>query len=810
MKVNMRLKILLALWISISTINTNVILAVKPVNLTVKAPALAPENNPEAETQLLIEACDKSYEQFNQVEALLERLVLVSNRNMLKLEPAKQAQVKAKIIELRQLVNKFKNNIAMSSSPMDIALFTQANNLFLNVIDLGLKDSLRSWPTPDLSSLESEFARSARLPSPAQIMQKVTNNQAILERITEDSYHVGTNHYQRTYKKLCTRLGLWWDKAAKPQYLIPAATLGYGAYLKLAPQDNWLAKGFKLASVDINDPKVVAGGIAMSAIIPSVKEYTKEYVGNWLLYTIIGLGLGIDKFKKESEMRIDTSLPFDKALQATLLGTYIAIVSRDQSSSIGPWIKHKFTNLHEKLQGVPITKTAAEKLKEETMLLVTFDDIIGNQEIKTKFKLLADYITDPEKFDSAGLTPERGYLLVGGSRAGKSFMAKALYGEVKRLKRADERYCRFAQIHASYINTYGFKFAMDALRADGPCIVFIDEIDLLNLNRDDHGKPNELLSSILTWMGGEVETNPNKQMIIIAATNRPDKIDPALRQHGRFGEIIPFRYPTYDERLEFLVKKLNKNGIMLTMDMIKQLAQETDNRPYDDLEAIMNSALQLAFCEHRPVEQQDFQNALDQNVHHIANNCQALILTEQEIKIVAAHQAGQALATHLIQPTERISMVTTEPINQPVPEQPAQNHSLYQPSVQHGTTLTYPMAPRSQFHNQAQLIQLTQLELAGHLAQTVLLGTCAYAYNKAAQDRALELAMQITLDGLNINSLSKQNLALKKDAAIALIEQLKRDTLQLLATNKAKLEQIYAALLKQKTIREADFYKLIG
>jgi ATP-dependent Zn protease len=351
---------------------------------------------------------------------------------------------------------------------------------------------------------------------------------------------------------------------------------------------------------------------------------------------------------------------------------------------------------------------------------------------------------------------------------------------------------------------------MDAIRADGPCIVFIDEIDLLNLNRDDHGKPNELLSAMLTWMGGEVETDPNKQMVIIAATNRPDKIDPALRQHGRFGEIIPFRYPTYDERLEFLVKKLNKNGIMLPMDMIKQIAQETDNRPYDDLEAIMNSALQLAFCEHRPVDQQDFQNALDQNVHHIANNCQALILTEQEIKIIAAHQAGHALATHLIQPTERISMITTEPINQPVPEQPAQNHSLYQPTVQHGITLTYPIAPRSQFHNQAQLTQLAQLALAGHIAQVILLDSCSYAYNKSSQERALELAMQITLAGLNINSLSKQNLAVKKDEAIALIEQLKRDTTQLLAANKAKLEQLYVTLLKQKTIREADFYDLVA
>ncbi len=794
----MRLKFLLAFWLSLS-INID--------SLSISAEPVISETS---QTNLL-NLSNQSYEQLNQVEALLERLVLVSNRNALKLPREQQAQVRTKIVELRQLVNKFKNNVAMSSSLLNIALFTQANYLFLCAIDQGLKDSLRHWPDIDLSSLDTEFSRGGPAPTEAQITEKLNLNQAMLARITEDSHHVGTNHAQRAYKRFCATLSYWWDKTAKPQYLIPASLLSYGAYYKWAPKNNFIASGFKYLSVDINSPAVVAGGIAMSAIMPAAKEYSKDYLSNHMLYTLMALGLAIDKLKDDSLKRADQGTPFSKALQSTLLGTYIAMATKDKTSQIGPWIWHKATNLNKKLQGLPVTKTMAEKFKDDSAVesAVTFDDIIGNDDIKHKFKLLAEYITEPEKFDSAGLAPERGYLLVGGSRAGKSFMAKALAGEVKKLKKPNEL-TRFFQVPAAMINSIGFKQTMDLIRADGPCIVFIDEIDLLNLNRADHGKPNELLSSMLTWMGGEVDVDPNKQIIILAATNRPDKIDPALRQHGRFGEIIPFQYPTYTQRLEFLVKKLNKNGIFLPEELIKQLAQETHNCPYDDLEAIMNNALQLALQEHRPVDQQDFQYALDQNVHHIANNRQALTLTDSELKIVAAHQTGRAIATMLLQPNERISMVTTLPINQPVPEQPAQNHGLYKPTVKYGTTLTYPVTPRGQFHNQAQLSQLIQLELAGHIAQIILLGSCSYEYQATEQERALELAMQITLGGFKITDLSKQNLAAKKDAALALIEQLKLETTKLLEANKSKLEQIYQVLLKNKIIRETDFYKLVA
>ena len=227
-------------------------------------------------------------------------------------------------------------------------------------------------------------------------------------------------------------------------------------------------------------------------------------------------------------------------LKCVLLWCYGEDLNKKWSYDIKPEITKKVKAFHYRLMGGAYI-ARADKL-DEIKAEVTFDDLVGLDHVKEYFKLLVDYLENPEMYDRRKLTPQKGCLLVGPTRTGKTHSVSALHGEIKRMLKRTGQPGKFSfmEIPAVYLNDpdIGIRRLIYMLQANAPCIAFIDEIDLINLQRT--GKNIEL-SEFLTALSGILdETDPQKQVILIAATNKPESLDTALRQPGRFGKRDPF------------------------------------------------------------------------------------------------------------------------------------------------------------------------------------------------------------------------------------------------------------------------------
>lgn len=289
-----------------------------------------------------------------------------------------------------------------------------------------------------------------------------------------------------------------------------------------------------------------------------------------------------------------------------------------------------------------------------------FKDMIGGDHLEKIARELADYLKNPTRYERAGITPSTGYLLVGPSQTGKSFFAKALKTLIDEEFADEGDKVKFFSITADDVKYFdGFARIFSIARRDAPCILFIDELDMYGARRDRDAKnTQELLTSI-----NGLETDQDKKVIVIAATNKPEELDFALKQKGRLGTVITFDFPTYECRKSYLEKQLNKKNIILSAEMIDSIAQETDGHTYNMIDDIIRQALQLATYETRPVAQVDFEVTLDREIRRIKPNT---TISEQEKELVAIYQAGQSAARHLLDTNQQIVKITIDAVDKPI------------------------------------------------------------------------------------------------------------------------------------------------
>jgi cell division protease FtsH len=160
-----------------------------------------------------------------------------------------------------------------------------------------------------------------------------------------------------------------------------------------------------------------------------------------------------------------------------------------------------------------------------------------------------------------------------------------------------------------------------------------------------------------------MDTDPSKKVIVIAATNKPEELDFALKQKGRLGTVITFDVPTYECRKSYLEKQLIKKNIMLNPEIIDTIAQETHSQTYNMIDDIIRQALQLATFQTRPVEEADFEKILDREIRKIKPNT---TMSAQEQELVAIYQAGQAVARHLLATDQQIVKITIDTVDKPM------------------------------------------------------------------------------------------------------------------------------------------------
>jgi cell division protease FtsH len=289
---------------------------------------------------------------------------------------------------------------------------------------------------------------------------------------------------------------------------------------------------------------------------------------------------------------------------------------------------------------------------------VTFADVAGEEEAKRELTEVVDFLRNPAKYHQLGARLPRGVLLVGPPGTGKTLMARAVAGEAGVpffSISASEFVEMFVGVGASRVRDL-----FEKAKTNSPAIIFIDELDAVGRQRfaglgGSNDEREQTLNQLLVEMDG---FDTNQEVIIMAATNRPDVLDPALLRPGRFDRQVTIGLPDRVGRESII--KIHSRGIPLSADVdIASLARGTTGFSGADLSNLVNeAALTAARRNKKLIDKSDFEDALDKV---LLGTVRAALMNEDDRKVIAYHEGGHALIAHLTPGTDPLRKVSIVP-----------------------------------------------------------------------------------------------------------------------------------------------------
>ncbi len=289
---------------------------------------------------------------------------------------------------------------------------------------------------------------------------------------------------------------------------------------------------------------------------------------------------------------------------------------------------------------------------------VTFGDVAGEDEAKQELTEVVDFLKNPGKYHMLGARLPRGVLLIGPPGTGKTLLAKAVAGEsgVPFFSvSASEFVEMFVGVGASRVRDL-----FNKAKAAAPSIVYVDEIDAVGRQRfaglgGGNDEREQTLNQLLVEMDG---FDPKQEVVVLASTNRPDVLDPALLRPGRFDRQVTVGLP--DRKGREAILKIHSRGLPLAPDVnLNRVAQSTPGFAGADLANLVNeAALTAARNNRQQILGRDFSEALDKI---ILGTARGLILTEHDKKVVAYHEAGHAVAAYYSPDTDPLTKVSIVP-----------------------------------------------------------------------------------------------------------------------------------------------------
>jgi len=332
---------------------------------------------------------------------------------------------------------------------------------------------------------------------------------------------------------------------------------------------------------------------------------------------------------------------------------------------------------------------------------VTFADVAGADEVKEELQEIVEFLKNPKKFAELGARIPKGVLLYGPPGTGKTLLARAVAGEagVPFFSISGSDFVEmFVGVGASRVRDL-----FDQAKKNAPCIVFIDEIDAVGRQRGaglggGHDEREQTLNQLLVEMDG---FSPNEGIIIIAATNRPDILDPALLRPGRFDRQVVVDIPDVVGRKEIL--KVHVRGKPLAPDVdLDVLARRTPGFTGADLANLVNEAALLAARNNKTqISMQELEDSIERVI--AGPEKKSKVISEQEKKLVSYHEAGHAVVGYLLPNTDPVHKVSIIPRGRAG-----------------GYTLLLPKEDRYYMTRSMLLDQVTML-LAGRVAEALVL-----------------------------------------------------------------------------------------
>jgi cell division protease FtsH len=453
------------------------------------------------------------------------------------------------------------------------------------------------------------------------------------------------------------------------------------------------------------------------------------------------------------------------------------------------------------------------KMSVDEKKKVTFEDVAGADEEKEELKEIVEFLKQPRKFVELGARIPKGVLLVGPPGTGKTLLAKAVSGEagVPFFSISGSDFVEmFVGVGASRVRDL-----FEQAKKNSPCIVFIDEIDAVGRHRGaglggGHDEREQTLNQLLVEMDG---FGLNEGVIILAATNRPDILDPALLRPGRFDRRVIVGYPDIRGREQIL--KVHSRGKPLDPNvMLDELAKNTSGFTGADLENLLNEAALLAARkDKKQITMEEIKEATFKVV--MGPEKKSRVMSEKEKKLTAYHEAGHAIAIRVVSSTNKVDRISIIPA---------------------GMAGGYTSArPEEDIHNysKSQLIEAIVVSLGGRAAEEIILGEVSTGAssdlkraNGVARDIIIKYGMSERLTNLifgNENdevfigrdfaqskNYSDETAAIIDSEIKSIIDSAYKRTLDLLKENINKLHKIAEALLEKEKLEGPEFEEIFA
>jgi cell division protease FtsH len=458
-------------------------------------------------------------------------------------------------------------------------------------------------------------------------------------------------------------------------------------------------------------------------------------------------------------------------------------------------------------------QSEARMIKPDAKNKITFQDVAGVKEAKEELKEIVEFLKSPQKFLALGAKIPKGVLLMGPPGAGKTLLAKAVAGEAEVpffTISGSEFVEMFVGVGASRVRDLFHRAKKHA-----PCIIFIDEIDAVGRQRGaglggSHDEREQTLNQILVEMDG---FEPNTNIIVMAATNRPDVLDPALLRPGRFDRRVILDMPDIADR-DAILQVHMKNKPLAEDVNLRVIAERTPGFSGADLANLFNEAAILAARRDKKIINQ---TELIESIEKVllGPERKSHILSVEEKKVTAVHEAGHALVAHKLthcDPVHKISIISR--------------------GRAAGYTLKMP-ATDKYLHKKSEFIDDIAVLLAGMTAEKIYFGestTGASSDLRSATDMARALITQYGMSdklsprvygekdelvflGRDIREQRNysEKVAEQIDAEIdRLVNEAAVTAERIIKENKPDMDKIVDRLVEKETIERAEFEELVG
>jgi cell division protease FtsH len=576
-----------------------------------------------------------------------------------------------------------------------------------------------------------------------------------------------------------------------PEESIPAVSI-----TELAEQIN---------SEEVKEIKVMGNNISITYNDDS-KATSKKEIGETLSQALLNYGADQEKLKAvsfvfeeidESWMNI-LSFLIMFVLPLLLIGVFFFIIFKNAKT--GAAQTFDFTKTKAKVFG-------AEGHPKEK---ITFKDVAGLKEEKQELEEIVDFLKNPQKYLKMGARIPKGVLLIGPSGCGKTLLARAIAGE--------SNVPFFSVAGSSFIEMFvgvgsgRVRSLFNIAKKHQPCLIFIDELDSIGRIRGSvvsggNEEREQTLNQLLTEMDGFEQ---NDKIIILAATNRPDVLDPALLRPGRFDRKVVINLPDIQEREDIL--RIHSRGKPLGDDVnLREVAERTPGFSGADLSNVFNeAAISSAKEDSKTISQQQLLNAIEKVL--LGTERRSHIMTDKEKEIIAYHEAGHALASQKLSDAE-----------------PVRKISIIGRGLAAGYTLKVPKEEKM-LKNKREFEAEIAVLLGGYLTEKIVFGETTTGssddLNKAssiARDIVKKYGMSemgpVTFGKRqSLMFLGDESEAINYSEATAIkideevnriINKARKEAEEILTKNRKVLDKIADTLIKKETIEREEFERLV-